>query len=132
MTIRLPFPLSLYQAWGRQRGTGYLFKKKEYLDYMSESFLLLSQQKFYLASDKVWSVEIFLHSDNWLTKKGKLNKRGGDLDNFQKVLFDTLVKYGEQEKFGFDDSQIVEILIKKVYDKNQKCAVLRFTESSLA
>lgn len=44
----------------------------------------------------------------WLTKQGKISKTAGDVDNFSKLILDSLC-----ESYGFDDSQVTEIKLQK-------------------
>lgn len=46
---------------------------------------------------------------NWTTKKGTISKTAGDLDNFNKLIWD-----GMSEAMGFNDSEFYKIDSEKV------------------
>jgi len=64
------------------------------------------------------TVITYLERSKFFTKKGTINKRSGDLDNTLKCLLDNIFKV-----IGIDDSQIVEILAKKIPWKEDKTVV---------
>lgn len=59
-------------------------------------------------SSKMLAVEILLYSDKWLTKKGAIHKRAGDVDNFCKSTLDAYFA-----AIGLDDSQVFELHVSK-------------------
>lgn len=83
-----------------------------------------------LAKGQAYSVEVYLHSDNWVTKSGSISKTAGDIDNRMKCLLDAIVNYCKVKRQFFDDSQVVELHVYKKQDSQQKKAVLKITPVS--
>jgi Holliday junction resolvase RusA-like endonuclease len=122
-SFTMPFPIALRSAWKFTRRGAY--KSKEYEAFLNESFFALRSQKVFL-TDQAYKVEIYLHSDAWLTKKGKISRTAGDVDNRLKCLLDAIVKYCKSQNQLFDDCFITELRVFKKQDLIQKKAVLRF------
>jgi hypothetical protein len=66
-----------------------------------------------------WMLKLSLvyESPTWLTKEGKL--RRVDVQNLDKLVIDTLFA-----KWDTDDSQLVEVISKKAYGKQERILVL--------
>jgi Holliday junction resolvase RusA-like endonuclease len=62
-------------------------------------------------------LSLVYESPTWLTKEGKL--RRVDVQNLDKLVIDTLFA-----KWDTDDSQLVEVISKKAYGKQERILVL--------
>lgn len=128
MIFSLDFPFSFHQAWMRTRKG--LFRTAIYNAYIAKAFIDLKAQDVVLKAVP-YSLELYLHHSHWLTKPvnkkdlGHIAKK--DVDNYVKVIVDTVVKYCEKENMPFDDCYIVSLSVHKKQDVTQQRAVLRFT-----
>jgi|SRR6267142_911814 len=129
MIISMPFPFTIYRAWKRGKYGDY--KSREYLEYLANSFADLKLQNLQLINS-AYSLEVYLHNSFWITKPkskkdpGHLAKK--DVDNYLKVLLDTIIRYCEVQKIDFDDSNITELHVYKKQDEHQKKAIMKFTQ----
>lgn len=129
MTIKLPFPPTIYKAWkvAYRRG-GNKVRTSEYESYRTAVQWDLMRQKFTLSPLHAYALEIFLHSPNWFNKNGTIKR--ADLDNYIKCLLDPITAYLTGMDIKFDDCQITDLHAKKVHDTQQTCAILRFTQTN--
>jgi Holliday junction resolvase RusA-like endonuclease len=103
MTIELNIkPLSVNQAWQGKR-----FKTAEYKNY--EKSLLLILPKLKKPLPELIAIDINFGFKN----------KASDLDNPVKPLLDIL-----QKKYGFNDSQVYELNIRKHITKNPSISIV--------
>ena len=91
-------PLSVNEAWKGQR-----FKTDKYKAYEKHCLLILPKLKI----DKDAKLKISIEYG--------FSSKGSDVDNPSKLLLDIL-----QKKYGFNDSHIYEINLKKVIVEKKK------------
>ena len=99
--------MSLGRAWSQTK-SGKRFLVKEAKDYkMLVAYYCkeLSVLDGYTGALK-FTIE---YRGPWLTRNKTISKTAGDIDNFQKLILDGLC-----EAYNFDDSQIMELNLKKV------------------
>jgi Holliday junction resolvase RusA-like endonuclease len=84
--------------------------KKEFHDMINMDLAFVENLKEY--NDPNYTVKLHLNIgvplDKFYTKKGTINKRGGDLSNYIKAVEDCLFSHT-----GLDDSQVIELNVQK-------------------
>lgn len=100
-------PLSMGRIWGQTKsGKRFLTNEgRAYKKAVAMHCLSLGVLRNYHGAI---AADLEFHGP-WLTKRGTISKSAGDIDNFTKLIFDSLC-----EAYGFDDSQIMEVHLRKV------------------
>jgi len=126
-TAELPFPLSQWVMYAGH-GSG-KYKSKPYRAYWEQLPFFIRKQKFQWPEGFFgYEMQIDYHSPTWLTKNGSLKKK--DVDNYIKTLTDPLTAFLVKE-FTFDDCQIVDLRVRKVYDRKEFARVTVVGVSSI-
>lgn len=100
-------PMSLGRAWSQSK-SGKRFLVTEARQYKALVAFHCREMAFLSGHRGAIRFTIEYHGP-WLTKQGGISKTAGDIDNFSKLLVDSLC-----EHYDFDDSQIMEMNLKKV------------------
>lgn len=114
IVLDLPFPVSLWRAYTRNRATGKQFPSREYVRFQNDSAWSLRAQKARLPDGQAFSFDIALISDTWITKAGSMKRK--DAENYVKTLIDTLATYFNAQGQAFDDCQIVDLRVRKIWE----------------
>jgi Holliday junction resolvase RusA-like endonuclease len=109
-------PMSMGRAWSQTK-SGRRFLTKEASDYKKIIALSCSKLSFLSGYTGAIGCKAEFHGP-WLTKKGQISRTAGDVDNFTKLIFDAI-----GERYGFDDSQIMEVSLKKVISDKWKILI---------
>jgi Holliday junction resolvase RusA-like endonuclease len=106
--IKIPVkPMSMGRAWSQTRA-GKRFLVPEAKVYKKLVAQYCKELKVISGHRGALTCVIEYHGQ-WLTKTGTISKTAGDIDNFSKLILDALC-----EEYDFDDSQIMELSLKKV------------------
>lgn len=130
--ITLPFPPSAwvsYRAHGRHKNRTPVYKK-----YCEDVYYLLKKENFKLPKVQTgegYSVNIALYRPNWITQKGTINKRAGDVDNFVKPITDAMARYLSTVD-EFEDSMMLDLSVRKVHCASEPFVVVSFLGCPLA
>jgi Holliday junction resolvase RusA-like endonuclease len=122
MTITLPFPISIWKAYGRRGAARCQYLTSEYKAFQQSAQWALKQQSALLPEGKTFRFSVALVANDWITKKGEIRKR--DAENYLKTLIDTLTMWFNAQGQDFDDSQITELTVKKVQGQVKMAVVL--------
>ena len=115
--IEIPIkPMSLGRAWSQTK-TGRRFLVPEAKKYKEMIAYYCKEYAFFDGYAGAMACRLEFHGP-WLTKEHRLSKTAGDIDNFSKLLIDSLC-----EAYNFDDSQIVEMHLKKIIADDWKIRI---------
>lgn len=108
--LQFPFiPVSVNQIW--RQGSGRTYKPSN-VSVMQRDIEILTRAQTkgagYDLSKNGVKVTISYYSKSFYNKDGSIRQRKYDLDNFQKILLDSVCSV-----LGFDDANIVELVLSK-------------------
>ena len=106
----------------RHKSTRWKIWKKQIDPFLEEHSLKLSKFANEFDSTKKIEASYVFNLDNMLVKggerKGKINLRAGDIDNFVKPITDVLFKKMAEQNPFIEDAHIIKMTVEKKQTKN--------------
>lgn len=120
LSFSIPYkPLTTNHIYG-QRKFGGRFLKPEVVKFKKEVEIILKDKSLnYDEKTEYIEIEYYFYLSNFYTKKGLINKKSGDIDNFKKALQDSIFK-----SLGIDDSAICNDVTKKRFSEKDYTVVI--------
>lgn len=119
--LQISFPhkvLSVNHIYGRSKFGTYLKPEAKKFKQMVADGI---NTKLDFNPDKHFiSVECYFYMDNFYTKKGAINRKATDLDNFQKLLFDAIF-----DKLCINDAYICNSSSQKRHGDNKTVVIIK-------
>lgn len=111
-------PLTTNHIYGRSKFGMYLKKPAKEFKQMIKNTLKGKTLNFDPSKNYV-SLETYFYLKNFYTKKGSINLKAGDVDNFKKILIDAIF-----EHLGINDAYVCDGVDKKRHGNEDSTVVI--------